>query len=40
MKVTIVFGGIADKLIAFGDIVLSIFVLQVPFYLGHPHLKE
>ena len=40
MKITIVLGSIADKLIAFGDVVLTIFVLEVPFDFSHHHFKE
>jgi hypothetical protein len=40
VEITIVLGGVADKLIALGNIVLPIFVLQVPLDLYHHHLKE
>ena len=40
MEITIILGGVADKLIALGNIVLPILVLQVPLDFYHHHLKE
>lgn len=40
MEITIVLGGVADKLIALSNIVLPILVLQVPLDFHHHHLKE
>lgn len=40
MEIPIILRGIRDKLIALGNIVLSIFVLQIPFDLSHHHLEE